>query len=70
MSELDLELIELNPVLAGASAALAVDAVARTRPGRRGSAEQPLDTSAGGQPGFDRAVDEAGPAVGQVGAGQ
>ncbi len=68
--ELDLELIELNPVLGGSRAALAVDAVARTRPGRRGSAEQALDASAGGQPGFDRPVDEAGPAVGQVRAGQ
>ena len=68
--DLDLELIELNPVLAGSGAALGVDAVARTRPGRRGSAEQALDASACRQPGLDGAVDEAGPAVGQVRAGQ
>jgi acyl-CoA synthetase (NDP forming) len=68
--ELDLGLIELNPVLAGPGGALAVDAVARARSGCSASVEHLLDARAGGQPGFDRAVDETGPAVRQVRAGQ
>ena len=68
--DLDLELIELNPVLAGPGGAVAVDAVARARSVRAPSVEQLLDAGAGGQPGLDGAVDEAGPAVGQVRAGQ
>jgi acetate---CoA ligase (ADP-forming) len=64
--ELDLELIELNPVLAGPEGALAVDAVVRGRAGAARSAEQALDAGGGGQPGLDRAVDEARPAVREV----
>jgi acetate---CoA ligase (ADP-forming) len=64
--ELDLELVELNPVIAGAEAAVAVDAVAR----RRASGEDALEARRGGQAGLDRAVDEAGPAVREVRAGE
>ncbi|MGH2850862.1 MAG: acetate--CoA ligase family protein, partial [Solirubrobacteraceae bacterium] len=64
--ELDLELIELNPVIAGAAGAVAVDAVAR----RRASGEDPFEPGRGGEAGLDRAVDEAGPAVREVGAGE
>jgi acetyl-CoA synthetase len=64
--ELDLDLIELNPVIAGEAGAVAVDAVVR----RRASAEDPLETGRGRETGLDRAVDEAGPAVRQVGAGE
>jgi acetyl-CoA synthetase len=68
--DLDLGLIELNPVLAGPGGAMAVDAVARARSERAVSVEQLLDAGGGGQPGFDCAVDEAGPAVGDVRSGQ
>jgi hypothetical protein len=68
--DLDLGLIELNPVLAGPGGAAAVDAVARARSGCSASVEQLLDARGGGQPGFDCAVDETGPAVRQVRAGQ
>ena len=63
-----LELIELNPVIAGRGGAIAVDAFVDALGAR--SAEQPLEARAGGQPGLDRAVDEAGPAVREVRAGQ
>ena len=65
--ELDLELVELNPVIAGPAGAVAVDAVVRLR---ARSAEQPLEARGGGDAGLDRAVDEAGPAVREVRAGQ
>ena len=65
--ELDLELVELNPVIAGPAGAVAVDAVvaAAVR-----SAEEPLEARGGGDAGLDRAVDEAGPAVREIRAGQ
>jgi len=65
--ELDLELVELNPVIAGPGGAVAVDAVVRLR---ARSGEQPLEAGGGGDAGLDRAVDEAGPAVREVRAGQ
>jgi len=66
--ELDLELVELNPVIAGPAGAVAVDAVVRLRAHSGG--EQPLEARGGGDAGLDRAVDEPGPAVREVRAGQ
>jgi acetyl-CoA synthetase len=63
----DLDLIECNPVIAGAGGAVVADALARTR---TRSAEQALEPGRGGQAGLDRAVDEAGPAVREVGSRQ
>jgi acetyl-CoA synthetase len=60
-----LDLIECNPVIAGPHGAVVADALARA-----GSVEQPLEPRAGGQAGLDRAVDEAGPAVREVGSRQ
>jgi hypothetical protein len=62
--ELDLELVELNPVIAGPAGAVAVDAVVRRRV--RSGGEEPLEARGGGDAGLDRAVDEAGPAVREV----
>ena len=73
--ELDLELVELNPVIAGPAGAVAVDAVVRLRARSEGlaktfSGEEPLEAGGGGDAGLDRAVDEAGPAVREVRAGE
>ena len=73
--KLDLELVELNPVIAGPAGAVAVDAVVRLRARSEGlaktfSGEEPLEAGGGGDAGLDRAVDEAGPAVREVRAGE
>ena len=59
-----LELIECNPVIVDETGAIAVDATVRTR-----SPRSEGRVRAGSEPGLDRTVDEARPAVGEVRAG-